>query len=196
MFFSLAPRATRLGLAVTALLAGPLAGAAGMSHAQSPSPWTQVPTKVDPDTQLLERIAPLDRADDRIYVYADRPIRLAPDNSFSAEGRRIRIFGITLPPYQKLCETAGGARWSCGGRANAYYRMLLSGRLLACRRRSPPEETLIQADCAVAERDIATTMLREGWATTDIVATDAQKALEAEAKSAHRGLWQERMPEF
>ena len=187
------PRLLRSRLAAALLLAV----TAPAPAADTAPVWTLVPTRIDRNAETRERIVPPPpKPEGAIRLTVERPIRLGPDGSFAADGRQVRLFGIVLPPLQKLCEPSGGGRWACGTRANAYFRLLIGGKPLTCHRHNAPEEDILIADCSAGREDIATRLLREGWATTDLLADDSMKAAEAEARASGRGLWLDHMPDF
>ncbi|MDR3496278.1 MAG: thermonuclease family protein [Ancalomicrobiaceae bacterium] len=176
----------------------PLAAAPASAANSPPQPpiWTDVPTRIEHQNDHRERIETDTGADERMILIADRPIRIRPDGSFSADGLQVRIYGIELPPRDRVCELPSGGRWACGVRANAFFISRLAGRPLTCRRRSAAGADVMLADCSVGDKDLARLMVGEGWAAADALANAELKAIEAAARAKGLGLWRQTLPDF
>ncbi|MDR3376032.1 MAG: thermonuclease family protein [Ancalomicrobiaceae bacterium] len=189
---------------IRTLLAVLLVGAPQPLFAAGPSPgplpqapvWTLEPTHIDRQNDHRERIEIVGSPQDRLTLMADRPIRLRPDGSFSADGLFIRIYGIELPPRNRICELPSGGRWACGMRATAVFISKIGGKALVCRSHSARGADIMLADCASRGKDLARQMVGEGWATADALADAELKAIEADARAKGLGLWQQTLPDF
>ena len=190
-------RRTRLSAATVAMAVLCGHALAEQPAATAPAPvWTLVPTRVDRSKQQYVRIEPEDALKDRLTLTPDRPVRMNPGATFNVGGKPVQIFGIDLPEAQKLCETPGGARWACGGRAHAAFAALITSRTLVCDRLSPVGASLMVASCKAGPDDVAERLLRDGWASAAANANVNQKSLETIAQKTHRGIWRTTVPEF
>ena len=114
--------------------------------------------------------------------------------TFEAEGKTIRIAGVTPPKADAACPRQDGSNWPCGRSALHAIRMFLGGRAVECY--FPHADTAIEitAPCRVGKTDLGLWLLDAGWAKPgDYATADYMKA----AKTAHcnrRGLWHDEAP--
>jgi len=184
-----------LGLLIAiAFLAACVGGAGPACAAEPPAEpghpiWTLVPTHIDRAAEHLERLAPETKAEDRLIVSLGKPIRLGPDGTFVAGGHPARIFGLTLPDRQRICEAPDGARWACGLRAYAAFAALLASTALSCERVGPAGASVLVLTCKAGAQDIAERMIGDGWAEPGQGAGAELQSLRLTAEVEHRGLW-------
>ncbi|HVY59314.1 MAG TPA: thermonuclease family protein, partial [Xanthobacteraceae bacterium] len=115
-------------------------------------------------------------------------VRVGDDAILQADGARLRLYGIALPPRRKICRTATGARWTCGQRALMALRALVEGQLISCVLKDAAPVAL--AVCRVRNVDISGWMLREGWA--ELASGTSEKAYveaQSSAQSQKAGIW-------
>ena len=107
------------------------------------------------------------------------------NGSIRADGHNLDLYGAMLIRRDRICASAGGARWTCGQRAYMALRALLAGRPITCSFKQisvPPK-----AVCSMDGQDIAQFLLREGWAELPTDVTD-QAYVEASELAHSRGL--------
>jgi endonuclease YncB( thermonuclease family) len=110
------------------------------------------------------------------------------DGAILADGRKLEIYGLTLPPRTRACRRADGERWACGLRAIVTLYNLISHSSMVCEIEDKAPSN--PAKCKVGQIDVAATMLRNGWAeltpgTNDKSYVEAQAA----ARAARVGIW-------
>jgi len=99
--------------------------------------------------------------------------------------RQIRLAGIAAPEFAARCGDATGP-WPCGRIARAELRRLIRGRAVECALPEGADALPDPADCSVAGQSLSEWLVRFGWAAA---AGERFAGLEAEARSAKRGLW-------
>jgi endonuclease YncB( thermonuclease family) len=118
------------------------------------------------------------------------PPRIIDGRTLEVAGQRIRLFGIDAPDLDQLCRH-GGRDYHCGQVARAALWDLVSGLDVGCapETEAPGPDGTIAATCSAGEVSLNEAMVRSGWALADRAASDRYVAIEADAKSARRGLW-------
>jgi endonuclease YncB( thermonuclease family) len=103
----------------------------------------------------------------------------------------IKLNGIAASKADAQCHDGQGKNWPCGAAAKAALRQLIRARAVVCDLPEPNEPKSFTARCAVSGTDLATWLVRQGWAKptdpSEPTLADAAKA----AKSERIGLWQE-----
>jgi endonuclease YncB( thermonuclease family) len=102
-------------------------------------------------------------------------VRVQNDGTLAVKGAVYRLFGISLPPRQKICTAQDGARWTCGQRAWLMLRNLTSERALDCVNAgpgAPAEGAPVPVTCKIGRADIALTLLSHGLAEVSPEATN------------------------
>jgi endonuclease YncB( thermonuclease family) len=115
------------------------------------------------------------------------------NGALNADGHVLQLFGAVLLPRNKICNSAAGARWTCGQRAFMALRALLDGKSITCSFKHisvPPK-----AVCSLENSDVAEFLLSEGWA--ELAAGTTDKAYVEASESAQRrgaGIWSDGPP--
>lgn len=112
------------------------------------------------------------------------PAFVIDGDSLEILGVRVRLYGVDAPERTQMCDR-GGAYWTCGQAAAAALRDRIAGRAVQCRTHGYDKYGRILATCQVAGEELNAWLVRAGWA----VAFGANMRLEAEARSAARGIW-------
>lgn len=111
---------------------------------------------------------------------------------------RIRLYGIDTPEKGQTCDDKQGRRYVCGPRAAEYLASLIgrNGRV-KCFEEDRDRYGRIVAECATRQNLVLNAeMVSAGWAVEYRQYSDGRYGTdEAEAKAAHRGIWQGRFIE-
>lgn len=115
---------------------------------------------------------------------------------FSAGPVAITLAGVDGPKRLAVCLDSARLKWACGLHARAALSKLLHQPRISCRRVPVPQEAAppgpegaILADCTIGGQDLATEIIRQGFARpVGFVGTGRTRALEA-ARREGLGLW-------
>ena len=109
-------------------------------------------------------------------------------DTLSVKGKRVRLQGVDAPEIGQTC-LDDGASWPCGDAARAALDRRLSGHVVECDAVDigPYGRTL--AKCYVADTDIGSWLVSEGWAFAFRKYSTDYLVQEQEAKAARRGVW-------
>ncbi len=114
-------------------------------------------------------------------------------DQISIGGRRISLFGIDAPDLDQDREcSANRVRYGCGANAKRALETLVDLGPVSCV--DSGEKNFIgiaYMTCTMAGQDLGAELVRQGWALAFLPQSDKYKDLEAEAKAAKRGLWQD-----
>jgi len=138
----------------------------------------------------------------RVYRSSDSPafapklvdVRIASNGQLQSNGGALKLYGISLPPRQKVCVTASGTRWACGLRAYIALRNLFAQRSLSCQPKDDDKPAAAKMPrlvvCKIDDADVALSLLQDGLADLAAGVSDqAYIAAESLAKSKKIGLW-------
>jgi endonuclease YncB( thermonuclease family) len=101
----------------------------------------------------------------------------------------IKLAGIAARDDKATCKGTNGKAWPCGAAAKAALTRLIRTRAVTCEvpKQGAPKEVV--ARCSVAETDISTWMVRQGWAEPKDTTGPALVQAAAAAKKDKLGLW-------
>ena len=101
----------------------------------------------------------------------------------------IKLAGIAARDDEATCKGTNGKTWPCGAAAKAALTRLIRTRAVTCQvpKQGAPKEVV--ARCSVAETDISTWMVRQGWAEPKDTNEPALVQAAAAAKKDKLGLW-------
>jgi endonuclease YncB( thermonuclease family) len=120
-------------------------------------------------------------------------VRVDKDGTLQADGAALKLYGISLPPFKKICKTETGARWTCGYRAFMALRNFVESRTIACDIKNPSDVTT--AVCWVESTDITRWLLQQGWAElADGITDKAYVEALSLARVKKIGLWSVQPP--
>jgi endonuclease YncB( thermonuclease family) len=101
----------------------------------------------------------------------------------------ITLDGIVARDAKAKCKDARGNDWACGSAARVALTKLIRSRAVSCTLPKEGEQKAVAAHCSVAGTDLATWVVRQGWANPK----DTQEQELAEAETAARkdkiGMW-------
>jgi len=103
---------------------------------------------------------------------------------------RIRLHGIDAPEQDQFCNAAGGGTWACGREATRVLTTMLAGRAVSCAPLTQDRYGRTIARCFLGGVDLQADMVRRGLAWAFLKYSRDYVAQEAEARAAHRGIWQ------
>ena len=119
---------------------------------------------------------------------------VSADGLIQADLVPLRLYGLILPPRNKICRTQEGRPWACGLRAYVALYNLVTGHPIACEFKGSNVPAL--GVCRVDSNDITAKLLREGWASLAEGVTDKLYVeAVAVAKAAHAGIWSSDPPQ-
>ncbi|MDR1828154.1 MAG: thermonuclease family protein [Methylobacteriaceae bacterium] len=127
------------------------------------------------------------------YHYFARPETILGPPRFAVDGNtlnygyfRVRLHGMDAPDIAQYCFAIDGEK-ACGRESRDMLNSLARRQPLKCEVKKRDAEGYLVAVCIDTDTraDIASEMVRSGWA----VAHGAYEKEEAEARAAHRGMW-------
>lgn len=126
-----------------------------------------------------------------------KPVRVSPPydpidaRSFRASDVTIILTGIETPERTAICEDIEKVRWICGIQARVALYYLIRADALACvrGRDEPAAGQVLRGTCTIRGRDVATELVRTGYARAAGLPSREMAEAEAEARAALRGLW-------
>ena len=77
----------------------------------------------------------------------------------------IKLAGIAARDADATCKETNGKAWPCGAAAKAALARLIHARAVTCEVPKQSAAKDVVARCSVAETDLSTWMVRQGWAT-------------------------------
>ena len=107
---------------------------------------------------------------------------------FEAGGKTVRLLGVTAPARGQTCPSSSGQAWPCGTRAAAALSALIRARAVDCEFQDGSNDEGL-ATCRVAKTDLATWVLRQGWARPSGGAAETYSSAHESARSEKLGLW-------
>lgn len=131
----------------------------------------------------------------RRQITVEPPYDMIDSRRFVANGEQyVVLTGIVTPPMDAACENPDRTLWPCGIFARATLYALIRGEPLQCQSLgsapdlAPPPGAMVGA-CRAQGRDVATELVRVGFARPVGIAPRAMLEAEAEAQADRRGLW-------
>ena len=109
-------------------------------------------------------------------------------DTLSVKGKRVRLQGVDAPEIGQTC-LADGVSWPCGDAAKAALERRLSGHVVECDAVDIDRYGPTLAKCDVADADIGSWLVSEGWAFAFRKYSTDYLVQEQEAKAARRGVW-------
>ncbi len=109
-------------------------------------------------------------------------------DSLSIKGTRVRLHGVDAPELRQTC-LAEGDSWPCGDAARSALDRRISGQVVECEAVDIDRYGRTLAKCYVADIDIGSWLVSEGWAFAYWKYSTDYLVQEQEAKAARRGIW-------
>ena len=105
----------------------------------------------------------------------------------------IRLHGIDTPAAKETCKRADGKPWRCGWEATMALASIVGEHWVTCKPHRSGTAPPVAAVCRAGVLDINEWMVRNGWAQASSRTARGYAAAEREAKTAKRGIWQDRL---
>ncbi len=125
---------------------------------------------------------------------ATGPARVIDALTLEVGGAVMRLDGIAAPLPGEACTIRGTAQPDCGALAATQLMDLTFGATVTCAPLGPAEAGARPARCTNAGYDLAHGMVHSGWARALPDAPVPLHRIEADARTAGRGLWQGSFP--
>ena len=116
--------------------------------------------------------------------------RVVDGDTIKADGVSYRLEGIDAPEAGQTCARAGGGTWACGKAATARMERMILGREVSCEPFGKDGYGRILAVCKSGATNVNELMVREGLAWAFRKYSSTYIAIEGEARSERRGVWQ------
>ena len=123
---------------------------------------------------------------------AEGSVRVIDGDSLSVGGREVRLAGIDAPEALQTCTDRSGADWPCGREATANLRRLTDHAQVTCKGGDRDKYGRLLARCVAGDLDLNGEMVRLGFAVSEANQGYVYADLEAEARTARRGIWRGR----
>ena len=101
----------------------------------------------------------------------------------------IQLAGIAARDDEATCKGTNGKTWPCGAAAKAALARLIHARAVTCEVSKQSAAKDVIARCSVAETDLSTWMVQQGWAEPKDTNEPALVQAAAAAKHGKLGLW-------
>lgn len=146
--------------------------------------WTDKPVRVDRKKQSLERVE-IERKIIPLILRPTTRVKVFDSTSFEHDGQLYVLTDAVAVHPKKLCRGNDQQLVACGQQARIYFRRLIANRTLTCRQ-DFRLGTVSFVTCAVAEADLAQTLVTKGaaWAATPRLIGQQQTAMTQGA-----GIW-------
>jgi len=101
----------------------------------------------------------------------------------------IKLAGIAARDDEATCKGTNGKAWPCGAAAKAALARLIHARAVTCEVPKQGAAKDVVARCSVAETDLSTWMVQQGWAEPKDTNEPVLVQAAAAAKKGKLGLW-------
>lgn len=120
-------------------------------------------------------------------------VMVLPSGALRIKDQIFTLYGVGIPPLDRVCRTTSGLRWRCGVNAIVALHNLVRLKLVSCEING---RTAITRTCRLEDTDIALWMLQKGLAELDDRVDEPRYAAAAsEAKRMKIGIWAENLPQ-
>jgi endonuclease YncB( thermonuclease family) len=111
-------------------------------------------------------------------------------DTFTLDGRTVRLWGVDAPEGRQMCEDEGGHPWRCGQGAAQALAEHLAGATLHCEPVETDRYGREVARCRIGDEDLGGWLVRTGWAFDYRRHSGGHYAAEeAAARRTRVGLW-------
>lgn len=121
---------------------------------------------------------------------ASGPARVIDGDTVEVQETSFRLAGIDAPEMGQQCRSKAGTLFDCGEVARRGLELAIAGQPIECHATEVDIYKRPVAVCTVGGRDLAATMVVNGYAVPFIQYSDAYVARGEDAKKANVGIWQ------
>ena len=116
--------------------------------------------------------------------------RIVDGDTLVVGSAKVRLDKIDAPEADQVCLNANGISWTCGIDARNKLAARIGGREIKCSSNGTDAYRRMLATCYLADEDLNSWMVREGWALAYVKYSSAYVRAEENARTQQRGLWQ------
>ena len=117
------------------------------------------------------------------------PADIVDGDTLDIGSTRVRLFGVDAPETAQECTDIRGAKWSCGRSAARALEKLTTGQPVTCRGDTKDDYGRLLAVCTTPKGEVNASLVRQGLAWAFVKYSGAYVPVEAEARSARRGVF-------
>ncbi|MBE6449152.1 MAG: thermonuclease family protein [Alphaproteobacteria bacterium] len=121
--------------------------------------------------------------------FSATPSRVNTGRNIQFGNESVQLYGIDAPDLAQPCKNSAGVNYNCGQVSKEQLEKLTIGKSLNCVNKGKNVYGQPVASCSVDGEDLASLMVRSGWAVADPSITDAYVADEKIAYHQKTGLW-------
>ena len=118
------------------------------------------------------------------------PAAIVDGDTIRVGDTRVRLHGIDAPEASQRCNAAVGGTWACGTEATRALRSAIGAHDVSCQPVTVDRYRRTVARCFVGDIDLQAELVRQGLAWAFVRYSHDYVSIEAEARAAHRGIWQ------
>jgi endonuclease YncB( thermonuclease family) len=116
--------------------------------------------------------------------------RIIDGDTIEIAGQRVRLHGIDSPESKQKCRKSSGSEYHCGTMATFALAELIEEHWVKCVGEGTDRYGRLIGTCFTGPVNLNKELVRRGWAVAYRRYSSYYIAVENEAKSAQRGLWQ------
>ncbi|GHB20882.1 hypothetical protein GCM10007094_06160 [Pseudovibrio japonicus] len=105
----------------------------------------------------------------------------------------ISLNHIRPVPLRATCISEDGERWQCGVRARTALRAFIRQKRVTCSDLKAVHDDKLTATCSVGNHDLATWLIKNGWAKAGSDAPNTLKKIAERARQSEKGIWRSKM---
>lgn len=109
------------------------------------------------------------------------------------ETKRISLNHVQPVPLRATCISEDGERWQCGVRARTALRAFIRQKRVTCSELRAVHDDKLAATCSVGKHDLATWLIKNGWAKAGSDAPDTLKKIAERARQSEKGIWRSKL---
>lgn len=113
--------------------------------------------------------------------------------TLSNKKRRIQLHHIQAVPLSTTCPSKTGDTWPCGIRARTALRAFIGQKRVTCADIKTEQQDKLIATCSVGKHDLATWLVKNGWAKAGADAPKTLKMIAQKARRSEQGIWRSKL---
>ncbi|KZL18904.1 Succinoglycan biosynthesis protein ExoI [Pseudovibrio axinellae] len=121
-----------------------------------------------------------------------RPVAL-DGATLSNKKMKISLHHVQAIELSETCPSEDGQTWPCGIRARTALRAFIGQKRVTCFNMETVKVDEFIATCSVGKHDLATWLVKNGWAKIGHSAPDALKRIAERAHQSERGIWRSKL---